>query len=546
MPLLRNELARWRNGLLEVRTYPLRVKWVFDDLVTSDGHALRCTFSCSVQGLSDPTERRMLQEVLLEGRHQVTDETLVAHFTPALRGAAERVAESKPVGALLEEPGKAAMAESLRVAGKPVAFACGVELVAPFHVDAESATLQQQRLAAMQRAAAEQQAAGQIEHFQRAAELLKRFRSLREAAPDLSAGQVLQQISPVDRGPVLQTLLLASAKSGAEAPTLWAVAGPYLVHIGVEQQTTLIALPETAGPLRSVQAAEVDGEQVLLVGARSGFIVVRPDVPSKTEVYCDPELTSPLGFSRVVHLPKGDRFVACHGEGGIVQWTRGETDRPVEVMRTAELQPAGTLPPPRTQVQAVQSGSSVASVIGAGPGSGRAGGPRHLAMLDDARFVFGLGPELRVSEGDGFINVPGGPDSEIVAIVPEAKRLHVVHEDGTICVRDRRTLEVTCRERRTGRVRAAAALPWLGEVRLLLAGDDGPVQCIGFDDQLVTHYATPHRGLRLLAGCAAQVAAVSPDRQRLTVWNSWDGRRPAAEVAVAAAARHRIADVAFG
>src|SRR5438105_3243700 len=68
MPLLHNELARWKNGQLELRPQPLRVKWVFEDLVTSDGHGLRCTFTCSVQGLADPTERRMLQEVLLAGR----------------------------------------------------------------------------------------------------------------------------------------------------------------------------------------------------------------------------------------------------------------------------------------------------------------------------------------------------------------------------------------------------------------------------------------------------------------------------------------------
>jgi hypothetical protein len=184
--------------------------------------------------------------------------------------------------------------------------------------------------------------------------------------------------------------------------------------------------------------------------------------------------------------------------------------------------------------------------MGGAPGTSRATGPRHLQVLDDSRFVFSLGSELRVWEGSDLISVPGGADAEIVAIIPEARRLHVVHEDGTVCVRDRRTLEVTCRERRTGRVRAASALPWLGEARLLLAGDDGPVQCVGFDDQLVTQYATVHRGLRLLAGSAAQVAAVSPDRQRLILWNSWDGRKPAAEIPVAAAARHRIADVAFG
>jgi hypothetical protein len=553
MPLLHNELARWKNGQLELRPQPLRVRWAFDDLVTADGHTLKCTFTCSVQGLPDPTERRMLQEVLLQGQHSVTDQTIATHFTPALRTAAERQVGDKPVAALLEEDAKRAVCDALRAAGKAVAFACGVELLPPFHVDAESPTLQQQRLRAVQRAAAEQQAAGQVEHLQRAAELLKQFHTLRASAPELSAGQVLQQISAADRGSVLQTLLLASANSdGAarRAQALWAVAGPYLVRVdvagdGTAPQTRLIELPESAGPLRSVQPAEVDGEQVMLVGARSGVLVVRPDAPAQATIYNDPELDSPLGFNRVIYWPEQDRFVGCHGDGGIVQWARGDA-APADVLRTAELQPPGTLPPPRPQPQTLSNGSIVASVAGAGGAMTRAAGPRNVQLAGGGRLVFSLGAELRGLRPDGTFELSPEVDADIVAILPDERRLYVVHEDGTVLVRDRSSLEVTSRERRTGRVRAAAALPWLGEVRLLLAGDDGPVQCVGFDDQLVTQYATVHRGLRLLAGSPAMVAAVSPDRQRLIIWNSWDGRRPAAEVAVAALARHRIADVAFG
>jgi hypothetical protein len=77
----------------------------------------------------------------------------------------------------------------------------------------------------------------------------------------------------------------------------------------------------------------------------------------------------------------------------------------------------------------------------------------------------------------------------------------------------------------------------------LLAGEEGPVQCVGVDDPLVTHYASPYRGLRAVSATAEWIAAVSPDRQRLVLWNSWEGRQPAGEVFLTALARHRIADI---
>ena len=352
MALLHNELARWKNGQLELRPQPLRVKWTFDDVVTGDGHALRLTFSCSVAALPDPTEQKMLREVLLEWRNSVTDETIVAHFTPALRAAADRIAESRTVATMLDDEGKRALADALKTAGNAVAFACGVEMVPPLLVEAESPTLRQQRLHAVQRSLAEQQAAGQMEHLQRAGDLLKQFQSIRQNAPELSAGQVLQQISPTDRGRVLQTLLLASAKKSATGggEGLWAVAGTSLVKVvggdGDAYRLELTELPEAVGPLRSVQAADVGGERVLLVGARSGFLLVRPDATDEVEIYSDPDLESALGFSRVVYWPARESFVGCHGDGGIVRWARGETYRPAEVVRTAELQPSHAAPAP--------------------------------------------------------------------------------------------------------------------------------------------------------------------------------------------------------
>lgn len=524
MTLLEHELARRENGRLELRPHPVRVRWAFDEgLVSGDGHDVRCAAECSVRALPDPTERRMLQEVLLDGRQTVSSDDVAAHFHRPLRAAVEAAVESRPVAELLGEAGRKAVLDALKAAAHPVAFASGVEVLPPFHLDLESATFQQQRLREMQRTLAERHTADQVEHFQRAGELLKKFQEIRQSAPELSAGQVLQQISAGDRGSVLQTLLLASARPEA-ATDLWAVAGPYLVRIDARvspARTELTPLPPTLGPLRSVRPARVHGERVLLVGARSGFMLVRPGSPGEPELYADPSITSQLGFSRVAYAGDGGGFYACHGEAGIVRWALGSPSAPSSTMRPEQI---------RAEYGLEASG----------------GGPRNLQCLDGGRVVFSLGCRVIGTDGTDLFELPNASASDVVAILPDGRRVVVVHEDGTVCALDSHTREVACKERRGSRVKAAGALPWLGSTRLLLAPEDGPVQCVGLDDPLVTQYGSGHGGLRVVAGSADRVAAVSADRQRLILWNSWDGRQPAAEIYLTGLTRHRIADVDFG
>ena len=94
MPLLAaNEFARrGETGRLEIRPGPMRVRWNLDDLVTSDGHKLHCAFTASVTALSEPSERRMLEEVFLHRGRAITAESVIAHFLPGLRAAAGKVA----------------------------------------------------------------------------------------------------------------------------------------------------------------------------------------------------------------------------------------------------------------------------------------------------------------------------------------------------------------------------------------------------------------------------------------------------------------------
>jgi hypothetical protein len=524
MPLGQSELARRTGGLLELRPEPLRVRWTLDQLVTSDGHDARCTFECSVRAVDDATERRMLQEVLLNGHATVTAADVSEHFEPALRDTLTKLADATPVGELLESKRDSVVA-ALRAAANRVAFACGLELLAPFNLDVESASLQQERLREMHRGLAERHAAGQVEHFQRAADLLKQFQSIRASAPELSAGQVLERLSPADRGSALQTLLLASAQE-TRASDLWAVAGPYLVRIdsrATPPKTELTPLPPTLGPLRSVQPAQIDGVRTLLVGARSGVMRIKAESLDAPEMYSDSQVTSQLGFSRVIFAGESLGIVACHSEAGIVRWSLGQTEEPTFRLGNEDLRRSY-------------------------PNAGGSATARNLQPLGDGgRLVFSFGNTLVGIDGDSnAFAIPTASSAEVVAIVPDERRLIVAHEDGTVCGIDRATLEITCKQRTGHRIASAGGLPWLGSTRLLLATEDGAVQCVGLDDPLVTQYGSAHRGLRAVAGSHDVVAGVSSDRQRLILWNTWDGKQPAAELYLTGVTRHRVADVDFG
>ena len=134
----------------------------------------------------------------------------------------------------------------------------------------------------------------------------------------------------------------------------------------------------------------------------------------------------------------------------------------------------------------------------------------------------------------------------VVAVLSAADHLVIASEDGTVTLLDAASLDKLGDTRPAGRLAAAALLPWFNTYRLLLATADGPVACVGVEDQLSTTFAGGPVSVRAVCASAARVAALPPDRQRVVVWHAWDGRRPAAELHVAAVARHRVADVAFG
>jgi hypothetical protein len=487
---------------------PVRAKWILDNLLTTDGHRLTAHFSCSLRILSEPAERKFFEETFLNSSPAVSINQILAHFQSRLQAAAVGLASREMTTSALEEAAKSRWIEALRAAGEAIAFSCGIGLLAPMSIELSSPSLQHERLEEMQRAVVQRTNAQRVEHFERAASLLQQWESLKVSTPSITPGQVLEQLNPTDRGAMLETLLMASARR-TKQPDLWAVAGPHLVRVSFEAESSeprLFSLPTTAGPLRSVQLC---GGKVV-VGAQKGVIVVDAENSDESMVYLDPDVISEHGFTRAIL--EGNELWGCHRDGGVVRWDVGGTDRPAQTVRSTEL----------------------------------GGGAKHLTACPNLPDVFfTVGERVLKTSSDTAPEVMADLSAPIVSILVAGDQLIVVAEDGNITFFDSKTAEKISAFRSVGRVSGASLLPWLNTARLLLTTPDGPVQCVGLDDQLVTQYGGPHLGLQAVSGSPGKVAAMSGDRQRVIFWNTWDGRRPISEIHLTGLTRHRIADITF-
>ena len=501
---------RSADGGLSLSLTPARLRWAVDDLTAADGHRLAVAFTASVIGVDEPAERQLLAEAFLTGTGPATvhGADVVAHLMPSIRAAATAAAGRGPAADAVTDAARPAWVDALKQAADATAFSCGLEVMSPAEVEVTSPTLQRERLEQMQRTAAERRSADQVGHFARAADLLKQWSALAASVPSITPGKVLQQLAPADRGAMLDTLMMASG-GAAHPPCLWAVAGSYLVRVDVAADhpaPELVPLPTTVGPLRSVRCE--DGK--LLVGGRNGVLVVDPARPSAAEAYVYRDLASDHGFTAATLA--GNRVVGVHRDGGVVAWAAGSPTVPAAVFPPAQL----------------------------------GGNPLHPVRRPDGTCVFAVGERVVKVDVAGYVTPVMSAPAPVVALLAAADHLVVASEDGTVTLLDVASLDKVGDSRPAGRLTAAALLPWFNTSRLLLATAEGPVACVGVEDQLTTTFAGGPVGVRAVAASASRVAAMPADRQRVVVWNAWDGRRPAVELHVAAVARHRVADVAFG
>jgi hypothetical protein len=322
------------------------------------------------------------------------------------------------------------------------------------------------------------------------------------------------------------------ADASQKSATLWIASGPQLLKLTLPagsasaEAGSLIPekIPSSSAPfptpLRSIRATEIAAQPTLLLGAQNSVIRLDPALSEQSVCYHDEPIPRQMGFNSAVILD--DTLWAAHSEAGLIAWAIDQPNTPLRALRSDHLQ------------QQTRAASAR---------------PGNLIGLDDQRALFALGPSLLLLTADGTITpVPHlSPEGEatIVAILDEHETIAILHADGQLLRLHRSTLDIAARQRPTGQIASATSLPWMGTIRLLLATAEGPIHCIGRDDPLITRYLSPHRALPILAATSGWIAAVSSDRQRLILWNTWDTAKPALDFPITPQTRHRIADIVF-
>lgn len=500
MELPPDELARRDANQVHWQDQPIRARWNLSDLVSSDSHIFNGQFECTLRVGTHAADRRIFAEMFLRESPSAMRAQVIAFLEPTLKQAIKEMIAARNADECLASP-KAESIAPLQKALAAAGFACGVEILPPFELQLSSQSFEQ-----LQKRS--QASARHLHDLKHARELLSEFQSMQEATPDLPAGKLLDKISPPDRGLALQSLLLASAEE-SQPKLLWGVAGSFLLKIDPRQtlpSIESIELQNEFGPFRSIQLIHSGEKMIQLLGAQRGIVWIENGDLKTMIGYRAPDSESVLGFNSVVN--DGENLWATHGELGLLQW---KTKEP------------GTAPAVFAETDA-----------------------RHLQLLEKSRVLYASGNGWIVRNAGGEVTMfTGESSSPIVGIVARLRTLIAVHEDGVFDVIDRDTGRPIESFSRSGSYNAVGAMPWMGDVRLLLATEAGPMDCVGIDDPLVTQFLSPYRGLRMVSATTDLVAAVSPDRQRIIIWKSWDDQRPVGEIAVTRLVKHRVTDVCF-
>lgn len=512
------EIARRKAGKVSVREGAVRLRFELPEVGAREGVGLRVVFVSSVMARPEVAERQLLAETFLVEKEACKGTDVVRSFMGRLAEEARAVIGRKEAEYWMMEEGKAELSEALRKAADAAGFATGLEVVAPYEAEVRSPELERIKAEHAARERAERDQEERLAKLRRAGEVLKEFEKIRAGSPEITVSEVVARMGAGDQPGLVRELMISGRNNSAG--DVYVVAGPCLARIGAERlEVEEITVPGEAGPFRSVQWVDMDGEKRLILGARGGLVVMDPMRPNEARVYLMAEAaSSALGFNRVVYWE--EKWWGTHSELGLVGWDVGVHDRPAARIGRERMTGATAADGPR---QLVRAGGKLVFSVG--------------------ERVFGMDESMIPTPGAG----ESGTRDSIVAVLQSMGGLMVVRGSGMVEMLDEQTLAVVRREQRAGRVTAATLLPFYDLPRVLLGTEDGPILGISMADSVVTQFASNYRGLRTLAASSGWIAGISADRQRLVILGvgECEPANEVREVHLAGRLKHRVGDIAM-
>lgn len=322
-------LASRRNGDVLIADEPTLVEVVWTDVPTSDGEQLTITWLASVACVDSSADRAMLAErYLTNGASTLVVTRVAADLAAATASAVRATTASKAADVLLSGLVDDELQATIERETKGAAFATGLAILPPYRLTVTSPLREQARRLAETR---ERLALIAKNDQGRAQSLADATRAMTEAAGDPErARRALSMVRLADPLDLLRATAIVEPSWSAATPSLWIAAGTRLAHVDLTHDVIDPAdapsIGDSLGPIRSVCAAAIDGDDVLLLGMRDGVHAVLRNRPGKIVRSFRHAAAGDFGFNSACFVERDRQIVATHSAAGIVCWSWENAD----------------------------------------------------------------------------------------------------------------------------------------------------------------------------------------------------------------------------
>ncbi len=514
------------DDVLLARSGAVDVQWVENDVASEDGFRFRCDVAARVALLAEQGELISFQKSLLGNRPLATRADLAKYLQPTVRKALATLADAKSAAFLTDASSRVQIEQAVREELEGVCFAAGLVIESGPHVQLDSPAYRQVQRAheasvtlthefEAAKPLRDARAAAQRQHVDHLSDVLSRLRQLAASSPGASVPQLIQTFSEKERAELYQSLF---AQDVPATRTKWVVvaAGDQVLFFedgNFKEPARRLKIAGAAGPVRSVQAARLDGNPILFLGAATGVYRLPLDRVEPDRVYQVPNAPSVRGgFNSVVMV--GDRLIAAHSELGLWQWPANETG-------------SG-----RALFESMTRGAKAV---------------RNLAVLNQDVYCAIDDHVIRwaANESDSQCHRFEGAGATITSLCPTVDGLFAGTSEGDIWRWDWANSSHPDRVYRgAGRaVESIAAQSSLGIQRLFFADTSISAQAQVVGDSYTCRYEAGGQTIRRIDVADDMIVATNEPRDRLIIWSPGQPDRPSAVVPVGAMVQRSIQDV---